>query len=656
MIRVVALLWAATALLGCSLWNAPDPRLLDGGDGGLDAGMPDAPSDVGVDAPIDAPLDSPDAPSFPDHETDCDDTMDEDMDGAVDCVDTDCASDIIACCREGTSTPLFTTTWCPPPAFPAITTDWRSATGTMATAGPMPACTVGSLGAGPNALIHRTCLPLAGGITISAVIDWAGACPTCEAMVALTPVEDATSGGLIEDLAVRVHEVEGRLVLDLTRAGDVLARFPDAPATLGAEPFTVSLDLYPSVVDSRPTLAARATVLDGPVTGSITAEETVAFPDDLLGPAQGCGVAPGLYLGLQTRGAPRFGEVRVIPAQCPNPNYFRPAGTSGLRWLDAETLGFEPVLPEHEWTEGGIGGASVVVLDDGPSTSWYYFFDGSNLNRANERDRDLDFSFGGAWALEPGLDTFELWGDEPGAPMAGNDAPTCVPPDTSCGGIDYREPVVVPSASAVIWVERTRTGTRLVRSPVFFEPGAMPLAAPTPLTIPSCESPSHPAVLTQGTSHVLVFVCGDDIRAMRLGTGLAPMGEPVVLIDADALRFPLGLVDVDGTISVNGPVATYRLWVAGRDALGLTRLAIAEGGVATDTAEAWPEMRPFAGNPVFSASEALLQDECDGVCTITGVGVARLPGTSTVRVVLSVTDEDDGAVRHALVPLEQTLR
>ena len=656
--------------LGCTLFNKPDPDLFrDAGDGGLDASA-DGGLDAGLDASFDGGLDAGDAFVPRMRETRCADGIDEDLDGPIDCADPDCASDVVNCCSAASSPPpVIDETWC----AATIASTWQRVEGTMAREGSGP-CYVGGT-SGPDALIHTTCVPIAAGVTITANLQWdGGSCATCEAMVALTPIEDANAGGILEELAIRLRQRDSRVVLELTRAGTVLGSIPGA-MSLPTTPISVVLRLYPSASETE-TAVIRARVeatWDGG-SASIADLDVFDFPNDLVGPSLGCDVAPGLYLGVQTRGAiPRVGGVRVQGNECPNANFFRPAGAPAgspapTVWLDAMSLGFDGLA--SPWTEGGVGSGSVVPILEGGTLRWNYFFDGTNLNRANEGDQDLDFSFGGATADDPGLLGFTL--RRSGEPLLGHLEPTCPGSGGMCGLFDQRDPHVfaprdpdgsLSSGSQIFWTDVSTSAptTSSIRRATFTPEDLDAMVASGSVVIPSsplCRRPERPSLLTRHgggatgmQGHFLVYLCGDRVLAQRLDRVFAPVGAPAELIAASSLGFTRGLVDVEGAVSISGAFATYRLWVAGRDVSGITRVALAEG---TAEAEALPTFAPFGGNPILSIDDPLFED-CVGVCRITGIGVAREPGGGVVRVVVSVTDEAKTGVRHALIPLEQNL-
>ncbi len=648
MMRLLVAL-AVVTLGGCSIWNAPDPNLRDVGPS-FDAG------DAGIDVPLDVGGDdAPDGGVIFDREMNCSDTFDDDMDGVADCDDPDCASRVECCTPAGGRTSLVDqANWCPLPG------DWTFS-GLRAVS-----CALASDTPGPNYAVFNTCLPLASGATITASINWSGACETCEAMLALSPIETGDPGsGLLEDLAIRVREADGRVVLDLTRAGRLLARLPSA-GSLPAGTTRVTLNLFPAVSDDgEPTLRAELEAVDA-LAGRhrVEALDVLSFPSDLTGVGGGCDVSPGLYLGLQARGTTgSFGAVSVLRSECANPNFFRPAAlASGLPgdalWLEAPDLGYGTTAPE-QWTVGGIGGASVALYRSGSTDYWRYFIDGTNLNRANDQDQDLDFSIGATTADRLGLSDFDTAAG--GAPLAGHARPTCISgPD--CGMLDYREPAVLiprsPSGTwtafgAVFWVSRQDEGpSQLLRATI--EPGTPDvMGAATVVSVPSGCDVAHPVVASLSEDeHLLFYTCGQTVMGVSLTPTFSPMGDPVSLLTASDLGFALGLVDFDVVANVRGTIATLQLWMAGRDARGLTRVALASGFVDLDRSESpFPELRPFSGNPVLSVDDPILADGCEGVCRITAIGVAReLTRRTIVRVVLSVTDES-----KTMVPLEQTL-
>jgi hypothetical protein len=633
----------AIGLSGCSIWNKLDPNLLDAGpsfDGG----------DGSVDAPFDGGEDAPDANVIERRELVCDDNMDNDRDGVTDCADTDCSSDATECCDPGgVRPPLFTEDWCGGGDLSA----WSGPDARLSPLG----CFIGqSTGSSVGALIRQQCVPLASGATFTAELDWTGSCEACEATIALSPVPDADpTTGILSELAVRMHQVDGDLVVDLTRAGRLLGRIPESG---GLPPglTLVRLRLFPAV-DDEGDLGLRATLfaedIDG-ATYSLEPIDALGFPEDLTGAGGGCDVAPGLYLGVQTRGsAGKVGEIIAIPESCPNPNFFRGAGRLPTTWLEAADLELLPA-----WTAGGIGGASVVPVVQAGTLRWHYFVDGTNLNRANDRDQALDFSFGASFAAGTGLSTFTP--RNAGAPFAGHPTPTCIAGGVDCGVVDYREPVAYvpvdgggsPLIGELFWVELADDRTSVLLQAAYNISSTSSVTGTPVFSTPPCAAVVHPSVVPLGANALLIFACDDAVMGVALDGTYQPTGTPVTLMSQEDLGFSLGIVDLDATVRVRGAVTTFQLWVAGRDADGLTRLALAEG---SSTSTTLPTLTPFVGNPVLAVEDPILADGCIGVCRITGVGVAREPETDLVRVVLSVTDESKTVVRHAIVPLEQTL-
>jgi hypothetical protein len=652
-----ALALLATLVVGCSVWNRPDP---------FDGGEPDA----ALDAP-DAGTDVPDGFVPRPRETDCDDGRDEeDMDGLTDCADPDCASDVAACCSTDLPVPVINEGWCA--GVPRSV--WSRGVGSLDATDRMDPCFLsGSSGLG--ALVHEDCVPILSGAVITAQLAWRAGCSDCEAMVALSPIQDVAPSGLLEELALRMREDDQmNVVVELTRAGRVLGRVPAPGTGLGVGDVQLTLSLFPAQDDAgraviRATL--RAVWNGGRDSAEIEAVDALE-PRDLTGPALGCAVAPGLFVGVQTRGtAGRIGSITAQPQQCSNPAVFRPAGLppgfpGDAVWIEAADLG----LGAAPWTSGGVGaGTSVPLRTSATSVEWHWFVDGSNLNRANDRDRALDFSFGGATADGPGL--VEFTPRRGGAPVAGHEAPTCVGTASGCGVFDFREPAlfvprgpdgtgVMGRTASAVWVSRSDDGSSaLVRDAFtsFEAPGEV--LSTTPLEIDTgCTAPSHPSILSANPSgddgHLLVFVCGAEVWAMELNADLEPAAPASMLFEASSLGFPLGILDVDGAVFEG----IYRLWVAGRDGRGVTRVALTEARIGP----APPSFVPFGGNPILSIDDPIFTtgpDRCVGTCRITGLGVAREPGAPLgtrwgprVRVLVSVTDEGS-AVRHAVVPLEQ---
>lgn len=640
-------------LPACSVWNRPDPPMdappPDAGDAGVDA------FDVSLDALPDAPDTPPDAFVRP-RESNCANTLDDDDDGLIDCADPDCASDARECCM--------------PMGVPAIVNeDWCDGLLSSLWNGDARPSVVGANcrieGAiDDRSMVYDRCVPLAAGVSIQVALSWSGPCTDCSTTLALSPVDRPGPSGLLETLALTLHEDAGELVMDLSRAGTRLGRIPSLSTM-----FVATLRLFPALDDSgnpviRVTVEIGGDVELGPL-------DALAYPDDLSDESLGCEGTRGLFVGLATSGiAGRVGQLVVQPQECSNPNDFAPVGGRTATWLEATDLGFDGSA-SSAWTAGGIGSGAAVGLRVGGDIEWHYLFDGSNLNRANDGDRDLGFSIGGAFAPEPGIDTFTP--RVSGGPVAGHEAPTCDGGPEPCGMYDFHDPTVlaprrrdgsVTGTVTAVWSSRTdATHSTLVRDAFTSFTTLSELLSATPTVVPTgtCEQAAHPAILSVSETgpHLLVFTCDDEVWGMGIDNTFAPLFPAQRLITTESLGLPLGALDVDG--AVFGGV--YRLWVVGRDARGLTRVSLADGRIPPAAGDV-PTFTSFGGNPVLSIDDPVFHagpDACVGRCRITGIGVAREPGTvadwgSSVRVIVSVTDEAGATYRHALVLLEQTMR
>lgn len=204
--------------------------------------------------------------------------------------------------------------------------------------------------------------------------------------------------------------------------------------------FVATLRLFPALDDSgspviRVTVEISGDVRLGPL-------DALAYPDNLSDESLGCEGTRGLFVGLATSGiAGRIGQLVVQPQECSNPNDFAPVGGRTATWLEAADLGFDSSA-SNAWTGGrGSDPGSAVGLRVGGDVEWHYLFDGSNLNRANDGDRDLGFSIGGAFAPDPGIDAFTP--RVSGGPVAGHEAPTCDGGPEPCGMYDFHDPAVL---------------------------------------------------------------------------------------------------------------------------------------------------------------------------------------------------------------------
>ena len=196
----------------------------------------------------------------------------------------------------------------------------------------------------------------------------------------------------------------------------------------------------------------------------------------------------------------------------------------------------------------------------------------------------LDFSFGNSHAGGTGLSGFVA--RNAGSPLAGHLTPTCDGGGgVDCGALDYREPVAFipldgtgsPLPGAMFWVEVNDDRTSVLLQGAYNAFSTVSVSGTEVFETAPCHNIAHPSVVAFGSTSVLLFACDDEIMAVPLSSLFVPLGTPAVLTTEAALGFSLGIVDLDATVRVRGPVTTFQLWVAGRDARGITRLALAEG-------------------------------------------------------------------------------
>ena len=659
------------ALSGCSLLLAPDESKIRRPDASADAGPDAGPPDGGRDGGPDACV-TREAP----HELTCAGGMDEDCDGYVDCADYSCASSPECC--GGLTTPIFEERWANP------IDEWLELGASVTrAAGEIVDFRTASA---PNALVYQDCLPLDVGVRLVVAFHLPTQCMApsiCEddyAALVLTPLPELPAGrGLVADVAVRVSAAGE---VSLWRGGEPLHAWAERVVP-GATSATVTLELTPGLAAGNvPSLFAQVSI-EQPGTGvSFTPLERlpVVLLEDLANARAACAATgnprgDGLFAAIEGAGdAVRVGTLDADARSCANPALFRPS--AALR-ADGYALG--------AWAAGGAGAPSLARYVYGGDTRWELWVDASSTPR--ERDH-IDFVWlalgaqigsndGASWTArgteglvlgtsptsspsrrEPGFyahvdRNFRLVGSELKLVFARElPRPTA---DGGVGGMDGGLVDVTPAYAifAAQNVPPAATDTVVER--------LQPLLQPPNTS--GCRSLRDPLLLPVGPDLSdglwLVFTCEraggqpSSLHIAHVSQDLTSVDMPpqplLALSESFAAR---GIYGADGVadFDAGGERVTYRLWLLGRDAGGVSRLAYAE---AYDQAVgAVPELVPYPANPILEPDDSLL-GSCDGGCTLTGVTVTRISDLDLQLVVSRSVAATSGGVRHELVPLMQ---
>ncbi|MBX3247065.1 MAG: hypothetical protein KF901_07785 [Myxococcales bacterium] len=670
----------ALALTGCTILNAPDPGLLEQ-DGGVDAGDggdPDA-SDAS-DASDAGDADPPDARP----REICNNGVDDDGDGLVDCEDFDCASDPDAnCCVPDVVVPPLVDQG----PWPMDLARWQPALETR-----RPLVEGGRItrfeGIDPFAIVYDECVPLALGARVRASFRALGPTPAamcdgdgrCDALAALvlSPVDTQRVGRrLLDELAITFH-ASGRV--EITQAGALVAE-PVALAPSPAQDYSVDLTLTADVdAAGRAALAASLRVT---LTGTTLLEwrGTILEQRNLVTePGAPCEAVPGLYLAVEGRGVgvevgPGF---RVDPLDCTNPSQFtregRPLTAGEVLGTPTASLGFDE--PPHEaprqprWASEALRSSALLAhpcVSPAPTSSacWHVLVEATNDQPELSTTARVGWSIGYAQELENDASWSRVrWRHGREDPWFGPAPASCL--DGSCTpSAAAREPhafalrAAGSTVPAVVFARERMTSERFdlhYRRLDGFSDSALVHAAADE---PDCDSLRDPAVAPrvvdldapEPDDYWLFFTCMKDgarstlraIAARRIdGFEVVPGARSVEVLTSDDLglfardgvRSPEPIFDAYVEPTPDGPVTryVYRLWFLGLDDVAGASVGVAVGQQAVDGE--LPRFVPYPANPILTRLDRAFED-CAG-CTLDGVSVAR-HGASPDRLRFLVT-------------------
>lgn len=646
--RLLALM-GGLCLIGCSLLNAPDRRLLSS-DASVDASDGDMDGDTGVPEEI------------------CDNGLDDDGNGLSDCVDFACAGRA-QCCDVGSV--VLQETWDPGDNLSAT---WAAIP--SGSAGyPVRELVSGTPnittfeGSSYSAILTRVCIPLALGLDLTFTLSptSVGTCTQdCEAGLVLTGAKDLLEGErLPDDLAVRMDS-EG--LLTVTQAGRRLAT---ATERTGAGQRTrITLRLGPTFRDGEAVMEATLTAHNLETDAREVLLENQAFlaRADLVDNLARCDESEGLFVALEGHGdRVHVGALEATTLRCANPDQFQVPPDAPLT---ATRLGV------GAWAEGGIGRPALVSSQNGADIQWDLLFDATNVDRQSERFISLGFALGHAqsttWNASP-------WIQRDG-PKLGNDPPACT--GESCGEDEaFREPSAFASLDGASRISQlysafarrrpTTDGSErygLWAQLMSRDPNTVdaPRATAVLDEDEGCLSLRTPAITPAGASFLergflLFYTCerGDDaseIRVLRLSASLEPMGSSAAVVTAERLGdYAAGGVDSPAVWADFDPASdsgVYRLWFIAHSRGG-AQSSVAMMQAQVDTGNVLPSFQPYPGNPVLTAGDEALGG-CAGTCTISGISVTRrADSTQTVRLLVAHDENNAGTTTYTFAPLEQ---
>ena len=674
----------ATASGGCSLVNKPDRgQIIIGRDAGpTDAGSFDAGVDAG-DGGIDARVLDGGCPQFELQEVSCDNLIDDDCDGLIDCADNAGCGGAPACCGAG-GAPEDTPRWpdirwrqlTRMPADPPVTTSGViTAFGTSGT---------------PQALKHDLCTPLALGLRLTVTLTpqgcASGTCSDSYAGVVFTGAMDfPPSGPLLDDLRVAMR-ADG--IVEVTQNRSIIA-VTDTPVTATSTATVLSIELsiggdaaghatvFAEVTAPAPPPAPAGTTL------TILARRPVIPIGQLVsGPAYlGCDPLAGLYVAVEgARNGVHVGALQMQQLACANPSRFDPPGATIV----------SGTVRSGTWAAGGIGAPALASYRVTGSPRYDLVYDATNQARSDEAFTPLLFAVGRAKASDVPAPT---WSESlAGAPVR-SDPSMCLPGDTGAPCTwSVREPTLL-SLGAVLdgFVAHAGPGDVYELQPIQTTPDvgaeqlSNPLSMAGPVTaadlsdafdsggalLPRCRSLRDPALVFAGRADGsdgfwLFFTCErvlgtKDIRAVKLNSRLLLAGSTHVVVVATPER-----VGREGALGLHGPeVVTqlgvdvlgartdaFRVWFVATAGSGRTTIWLAQ---AQGQAGSAPVFELYPINPILTPSSPEL--DCEGTCSIGSLSVTRRVnelGQLQFLLARSV-DLPDGTRRFELLPMRQVL-
>ncbi len=412
---LLALLLGCTQL-ACTLLNAPDRTLLDAGrpDGGMgDAGDGGDGGDGGPPPEV------------------CDNGLDDDEDGFVDCADTDCAARQ-ACCAPGSGgfacMPSTTSDWCPADAGG----NWRRHGDVVASSG--------SFVLRGGAVLRNACLDLLGGHEVSATLDVTGCGDPsqCRAALVFTAASAPRGSRFYEDLGVELVPAGSSVELRLTQGGRILRR---APLDDSRVPVTVRFAATALASGRRSLVAA---VLSDRLSGGPYLVEGFEVADvEALVPLAECGgvEGAGLRLAVEGSGGAVVASLATEPLECSSPAGLQPpAGDADLPLClteGARTCRALPGPADGPWTLGAPALSGRCSSSDCSRVAWSLLVEATDADPTLGLFSDIGYAVlgaesSGAWSAS--------WdGPGSGQPLLGGPNPTCLPEEAPCESVDASE-------------------------------------------------------------------------------------------------------------------------------------------------------------------------------------------------------------------------
>ncbi len=675
-LRLFILFALTITLAGCSIINKPNRDAI-AGDASMDAPVD---GDAGTDADADADADTDAGDACASQNEVCDDFIDNDCNGFVDCADPYCASRML-CCQGGLPD-------APPWTGDELGTYWNGLPAGSETLTPNYDDTLNRLTGFDDVqgIITKQCVPLATGYRLQTNFrmestECTGA-PECYVSLVFTPAPTVRAGlRLPDDLAVTAHS-DGRLTV--TNGGRVLGE--EMLAMVGRTTFIVDITVG-SDGDTPSLLATVRLQSQEPFVDA----EPIAPLDSLLTDGE-CVNVGGLNLAIEGSGQ-QFSVAPLSrgPVECINASSFlEPDATS------RDVLAAEPGnLHWGSWATGGIGSPGIAYRPP----KWYVVGDATDHDRALDgASAEVGFALGFANATESGWNSD--WTDaSTTTPKTGSCFPSCLGmPPVGCsdacdldnsvrdpsfeqlsvelgGGalatVAYSTREAVDSYSIVVEDRFTiNTGGDVLRTGSILTPDDAELDD-------DCLSLRDPMLVRRDRNDTmagywLFFSCYDgidtaDIHAIQLDKDffvVADTHQTVVRRTtedwaASSVWSPEVIVEHEPEILADMSMGQgrdlYRLWFMARNRDNdVVSIGLVQAQLDPDQPEGTlPEFVPFGANPILSEGDAALR--CDSSeCRLRGFSVVREGLTPTLRFLIAREDEGNPVATWHYVPFEQS--
>ena len=677
--RALASFALALALIGCSIFDKPDPSRLDGGrsrdDVGVDGGV-----DTGIDAAsFDGGIDGGDAAMCAHlSEGMCGDGRDDDCDGLIDCADPDCVvHQDPACCVSGTSAVTET--------FTKSAGIWTTASNWTAPASMSNAISSNALvemGSGPLiGMVNTTCLHVDLGTELRFAFTASPCTGTdCDGRMEVVLGPSAMFNGMLtDDLAVRGIATEGGpLRIEVVQGGSVRRSSTMPFGTLRTD---VTITLSPGLARGMPAIVATVVATQGVLREELATQIYVTDRDIF-----GTSTCHGLHLGVQGVGRHvALDDVRIAQLDCSNPAHFTKVRDDAAS-LDATTMSVFDSTHMTGWGSGGIGDPALFEGAFGPAAprGFTLLYDGSTFDRSTETFAHLPLSIGGADTRqlsmgEPVLvDDCSLW-----QPRGSHVAACTAQPMASGNSIIesalvMRDPTLYPSnrnaasidSFLVAWVGETTPGSGLVLYDTTLAPalttriGALP--DPTPIENESCLSIRNPLLLPlvggDANQWLVFYVCERTVfppvvHAAVLSTGGTSSAQRILDLELGPTQLgslaQLGVIDIAGVVFEYAGAPTYRLWLVTRPTTMDTAVLYVEGSPPMASTDHIPSFTSFAGNPVLTENSPVF-GSCMSGCQLHGITATRISDDPTrVRLLVDRWVTAGAGETYSLIPLEQ---